>query len=97
MKRAQRSLEWSLGGKRERRTDEKNKYFAAQNHTCKKENSIKLNHTHTHTTRTNKKPNSPQKKRSCSCFHPSLRQEKRDEEYDDDDDDVEHAAQHSRG
>jgi len=54
-------------------------------------------HTHTHTTRTNKKPNSPQKKRSCSCFHPSLRQEKRDEEYDDDDDDVEHAAQHSRG
>ena len=52
---------------------------------------------HTHTTRTNKKPNSPQKKRSCSCSHPSLRQEEEDDDDDDDDDDVEHAAQHSRG
>ena len=95
MKRAQRRrLEWSLGGKRERRTDEKkiHKYFA-QNHTRKQK---KLNHTHTHKTQT-ERTKSPQKKRSCSCFHPSLRQEKRDEEYDDDDDDVEHAAQHSRG
>lgn len=58
--------------------------------------SAKLNHTHTHKTQT-ERTKSPQKKRSCSCFHPSLRQEKRDEEYDDDDDDVEHAAQHSRG
>ena len=64
--------------------------------TCTRKQQIKLNHIHTHKTQT-ERTKSQQKKRSCSCFHPSLRQEKRDEEYDDDDDDVEHAAQHSRG
>lgn len=83
-----------MGGKRERRTDEKDsQIFCTKSH----KKTAKIEPTHTHIKHKQNEQKAKQKKRSCSCFHPSLRQEKRDEEYDDDDDDVEHAAQHSRG